>query len=263
MGNRRYVRGFVTVGIALSAAAASVGWVTTGQAGPPTSEVSAASSSGSSTPGVRVRRPATERDVPTGNFVSVNAEVQAAPGRSVESCRIRWGNGYVSGNLQYDTQCVGGASYNVAGKYRIRVEATDDKGNVGSDSVSIRVRHKKTVVEGDGKVADAGGSGGLYSFRTSARLAKDGPVGELEINGTRGRFVARRIDTITVPQGAVWWSGRGTWKGSAGYTFDAAASSPRGRKGSDRVDVTVRSPDGSTVLSVIGYRPQVRLELRR
>lgn len=262
MGIGQYGRGCVAIGAVLCVAAASTGWVTASGGARPDAAVASASA-GESEPGVTVRRPTAKRDVATGNFVSVNADVEAAQGRTVERCKIRWGNGYVSGNLQYGTRCVGGASYNLAGKYRIKVRAVDDQGNVGSDSVRIRVHHKKTVVVGEGKMADAGDSDIAYSINTFAKLAKKGPRGRLEIQGSGGHFVAKRIETITVPKGQVWWSGRGTWKGSGGYTFDAAAYHPRNKKGSDRVDVTVRAPDGSTVLNVIGYRPRVHLELRR
>ncbi len=263
IGNR--ARRTVAALVVLSATAVASGSLPQSSAAPSDATSAMASRAGGQDDKlvVRVHRPSEKRKLGTGDFVDVSADVRATNGHDVVSCSIKWGNGYVSGNLRNGTSCVGGASYNLPGRYRIKVRATDDEGNVAKDTVRVIVHFEKTVVTGDGKISDPSDPNGVYSFETFAKLTKDGPVGRLEVRGPKGAFSAKSIKTITVPKGVVWWSGTGRWKGQDGYTFDAAAYQPQSKKGADRVDVTVRDPKGETVMSFIGYRPAAHLELRR
>ena len=90
-------------------------------------------------PGVHVTSPASGSEFSTGATVSVAASTTDPGSNDTRSCSIGWGDGSTTAGTLAAGVCSGSHSYLTDGARTITVNATDDDGGSGSDTVAIIV----------------------------------------------------------------------------------------------------------------------------
>lgn len=227
-------------------------------------------------PSVNITSPADMASVQPGATVSLAATITDPGAHDTQTCAIDWGDGASSPGVITGGVCRGQHAYAAIGTYVVVVQATDDDGGVGSDSVRVVVaqataEHHKlfgrgTLLVKEWKWWHLIKKPVTFDFFVSS--VGRSLEGRLELKALRDRFESHRVTSLSVRRSSATWSGTGKWNGKPGYTFTATIHDARPspwwfwRPSQDRIEITIEDDCGKLVFHEWGPLTTGFVEIR-